>query len=211
MGLAYRAAMAGGILVTGFEPFGGASENPTAHIIERLADLAEELRLVLAVLPVEYAGATERLNALIAEHAPAAVVCLGQAEGRAELSFERVAVNLSDAGLADNAGVRLTDQLIAPEGPAAHFTTLPVKAMVEAARAVGVPAGLSLSAGAFVCNHLFYQAQSALVGSGVRSGFVHVPLLPEQAAEFPGQPTLALEQQVRGLVAALRVLAGPVE
>lgn len=190
------------ILVTGFEPFAGATLNPSGEIVKRL----EREGLVTAILPVEYDAATARVLELVEEHQPDAVICLGQAEGRSTISFERVAVNLDDAKLADNAGVTRIDTEINPNGAAAYFTTLPIREMADAVFEAGIPASLSLSAGTFVCNHIFYELQQALAATGVPSGFVHVPLMHEQAPEFDGKPTMAIEDQVAALQVALEVL-----
>ena len=190
------------VLLTGFEPFGKASLNPSAEIVKRISGD----NIVTAILPVAYAQSAERLLALIAEHNPDVVICLGQAEGRKEVTPERVAINLDDARLADNEGILRNDVKILNDGPDAYFSTLPVKEIVEAIKATGVPAAVSLSAGAFLCNHIFYVAQNKFAGTKVRSGFVHVPLMDEQAVEFPGLPTMPLEQMVKAVRAMLEVL-----
>ena len=190
------------VLLTGFEPFGKASLNPSAEIVKRISGD----NIVTAILPVAYAQSAERLLALIAEHNPDVVICLGQAEGRKEITPERVAINLDDARLADNEGALRNDVKILNDGPDAYFSTLPVKEIVEAIKAAGVPAAVSLSAGAFLCNHVFYVAQNKFAGTKVRSGFVHVPLIDEQAGEFPGLPTMPLEQMVTAVRAMLEVL-----
>ena len=194
------------VLVTGFEPFAGASLNPSGEIVKRLSGE----NFVTAVLPVTYEGAAAELMRLVREHQPSAVVCLGQAEGRSTISFERVAINLDDASLADNDGVTRVDQPIDPSGPDAYFTTLPVRELVDAVKETEVPASLSLSAGTFVCNHIFYELQKALAGTGVRSGFVHVPLMDEQAADFEGKPTLPIDTQVSAVNALVTYLEGAV-
>lgn len=190
------------VLVTGFEPFAGASLNPSGEIVKRLSGE----NLVTAVLPVTYEGATAELLRLVREHQPSAVVCLGQAEGRSTISFERVAINLDDASLADNAGVTRVDQPIDPSGPDAYFATLPVRELADAVKAAGLPASLSLSAGTFVCNHIFYELQKALAGTAVRSGFVHVPLMDEQAEEFVGKPTMPIADQTKAIQTFLALL-----
>jgi pyroglutamyl-peptidase len=190
------------VLLTGFEPFGKASLNPSAEIVKRISGD----NIVTAILPVAYAQSAERLLALIAEHNPDVVICLGQAEGRKEITPEQVAINLDDARLADNEGVLRNDVKILNDGPDAYFSTLPVKEIVEAIKAAGVPAAVSLSAGAFLCNHVFYVAQNKFAGTKVRSGFVHVPLMDEQAGGFPGLPTMPLEQMVTAVRAMLEVL-----
>lgn len=190
------------IFLTGFEPFGTASSNPSGEIVKQISGD----NIVTAILPVAYTGSAERLLALIAEHNPDVVMCLGQAEGRTQITPEKVAINLDDAHLPDNAGVQRSDIKILDNGLDAYFTTLPIKEMVEAAKAAGVPASVSLSAGAFLCNHVFYVAQNNFSGSNVRSGFVHVPLMDSQAPEFPGMPTMPLDQMVKAVRAMLEVL-----
>jgi pyroglutamyl-peptidase len=190
------------ILLTGFEPFGKATLNPSAEIVKQIIGY----NIITAILPVAYAQSAERLLALIAEHNPDVVICLGQAEGRTSITPERVAINLDDARLADNEGVLRNDVKILTDGPDAYFSTLPVKEIVKAIKAAGVPATVSLSAGAFLCNHVFYVAQNKFAGTKVRSGFVHVPLMDEQAGEFPGLPTMPLDQMVKAVRTMLEVL-----
>jgi len=190
------------ILLTGFEPFGKATSNPSGEIVKQISGD----NIVTAILPVAYAKSAERLLALIEEHDPDVVICLGQAEGRTEITPERVAINLDDARLADNEGVLRSGIKIIDGGPDAYFSTLPVKEIVEVIKAKGVPAAVSLSAGTFLCNHIFYVAQNKFTGTNVRSGFVHVPLMDEQAGEFPGLPTMPLAQMVTAVRAMLEVL-----
>lgn len=191
------------ILLTGFEPFGKASSNPSGEIVKQIAGD----NIVTAILPVAYAQSAERLLALIAEHNPDVVISLGQAEGRTQITPERVAINLDDARLADNEGVMRNDVKILEDGPDAYFSTLPIKEIVEAIQAKGIPAAVSLSAGAFLCNHVFYIAQNKFAGTSVRSGFVHVPLMDSQASEFPGLPTMPLDQMVTAVRAMLEVVS----
>ena len=190
------------VLLTGFEPFGKATSNPSAEIVKQISGD----NIVTAILPVAYAQSAERLLALIAEHNPDVVISLGQAEGRTQITPEKVAINLDDARLADNEGVMRNDVKILQDGPDAYFSTLPLKEIVEAVKDAGVPAAVSLSAGAFLCNHIFYIAQNKFAGTSVRSGFVHVPLMDSQAPEFPGLPTMPLEQMITAVRAMLEVL-----
>ena len=190
------------ILLTGFEPFGTATSNPSGEIVNQISGD----NIVTAILPVAYAQSAERLMSLIAEHNPDVVISLGQAEGRTQITPEKVAINLDDARLADNEGVLRNDVKILEGGPDAYFSTLPVKEIVEAIKAKGIPTAVSLSAGAFLCNHIFYVAQNKFAGTHVRSGFVHVPLMDEQAPEFPGLPTMPLDQMVVAVRAMLEVL-----
>jgi pyroglutamyl-peptidase len=190
------------ILLTGFEPFGKATLNPSGEIVKQISGE----NIVTAILPVAYAKSAERLMQLIAEHNPEVVICLGQAEGRTQITPERIAINLDDARLADNEAVMRNEMPILLDGPVAYESTLPIKEMVKAINNTGVPAAVSLSAGAFLCNHVFYVAQDHFKGTKVRSGFVHVPLMDEQAEEFPGLPTMPLEQMVTAVRAMLEVL-----
>lgn len=199
------------VLVTGFEPFGGEQVNPSALAAQALdGRVVEGRRVVAVVLPCVFGAATLALERAIEETDPELVLCVGQAGGRAALSLERVAINVDDAPIADNAGARPVDRPIAEDGPAAYFSTLPIKAVAAALRAAGLPAEVSQTAGTFVCNHVFYGLMRALAARpGVRGGFVHVPLLPEQAARSGGAPSLPLERIVRGLEVVLATALGP--
>jgi pyroglutamyl-peptidase len=198
--------MAPTILLTAFEPFGGDPVNPSLLIARQLhGETVAGARVVMVELPCVFHRALVVLDEALARTRPTLAVALGLAAGREGLSIERVAINVDDARIPDNVGAQPVDEAIAPEGPAAWFSTLPIKAMVAALNQAGVPASVSQTAGTFVCNHVFYGLQQRLAGTGVRSGFIHVPLLPEQAAQYPGKPVLALEDQVRGVRLALEV------
>jgi len=192
------------VLVTGFEPFGGASLNPSQLLVEELAkEKLPGVDLKTAILPVEFDRAAETLLAKINEFSPSVVICFGQAEGRSTITPEKVAINLDDARIADNSGDLRKQQEIEVGGADGHFSTLPVEKMVLAINEAGVAASLSLSAGSFVCNHIFYRMQQALLGRGIKSGFVHLPLVPEQSAQFPNQPTMSLNQMISAAKAAI--------
>lgn len=182
------------VLLTGFEPFNNARLNPSEQLVIRIkADDVPGAHILTAVLPVVYGQAASNLLALVNEHKPDVVICFGQAEGRTSITPERFAVNLNDASIADNAGHIRVDQAIRQGSPLALESTLPAKEFVTAIRAEGIPASLSLSAGTFVCNHIFYELQDALKGTAVQSGFVHVPLMDEQKEDFPGLFTMAVD------------------
>ena len=193
-------------LVTGFEPFAGSSLNPSQLIVEALAAAHGDSEHIFAVLPVEYRLAGERLSALLEQHQPHTVICIGQAEGRASISIETRAQNLDDAKLADNSGEARSGQPISSDGETELPTTLPVDALLEHLALAGIPAESSTSAGTFVCNHIFYVMQQLLADTAVRSGFIHVPLVPEQASEFSGKPTMSLETQVEAFTIVLSYL-----
>ena len=194
------------VLVTGFEPFGGETVNPSAELLALLdGECIAGHRVATASLPCCFADVRPALERAIERHAPVLVLAIGQAGGRARLSFERVAVNLVDARIADNAGEQPVDEPVLAGAPQAHFTTLPVKAMVAACSAAGVPAELSLSAGTYVCNAAFFLLMQHLATAcpGVRGGFLHIPWLPTQAASRPGAPAMDLATVAAGVRAAL--------
>ena len=190
------------ILVTGFEAFDKSALNPSAEIVKAL----KGDDLVTAILPVVFGQASAQLCELIDLHKPSAVLCLGQAEGRSVITPERIAINLVDARIPDNAGNQPLEQRIIADGPDDYFSTLPIEKMVASMRAAGIPASISLSAGTFVCNHIFYVLQDYLKDSSVKSGFMHVPLMDEQRREFPTLPTMPIRQMIAGVEIALDVL-----
>lgn len=195
-------------LVTGFEPFGGDAENPSQEIARALdGRVVAGWRVAGAVLPCAFGAAFVELERRMRATRPELVICLGLAAGRAEVTPERVAVNLDDARLADNAGAQPVDRPIVRGGPAAYWTTLPAKAIVAALRAREIPAGLSLSAGTFVCNHVFYRLMRTLRRRpGTRGGFIHVPRAAEHARA--GEPGLPLATMIAAVEIALEVAAG---
>lgn len=199
-----RLPCSGHLLLTGFEPFGGEALNPSQALLQVLdGETIGGLRVVTAVLPCAFGQAPQVVVEAIERHAPVLVLAIGQAGGRSELSFERVAINLIDARMPDNQGAQPVDLPVLPGAPAACFSTLPVKVMAAAARAAGVPAGVSHSAGTFVCNQVFYLLQHRLAKQAVPAGFLHVPWLPGQTLSRPGMPSMALETMARGVRAAL--------
>jgi pyroglutamyl-peptidase len=164
------------LLLTGFEAFGGRTRNPSQEVALALDGLSVgALKVVSRVLPVDTEAAAEVLSAAIAALQPVAVVCLGEAANRMSISLERVAVNLMDFRIPDNQGRLIVDQAIVADGPAAYFTTLPVRALHDALAAEGVPVKLSLTAGAFLCNQVMYQLLHMLQESEIPAGFVHLP------------------------------------
>jgi pyroglutamyl-peptidase len=190
------------ILLTGFEPFGGEAINPSGEIARALdGRMLGKRRVVGAVLPCVFGAAARELRRLVRSARPELVICLGQAGGRAEITPERVAINVDDARLPDNAGAQPVDAAIAARGPAAYWSTLPIKAIVATLRDHGIPAAVSQTAGTFVCNHVFYGLMQTLRRQrGVRGGFIHVPFLPEQTTT---QPSLPLATMIRAVELAI--------
>jgi pyroglutamyl-peptidase len=198
---------AGCVLISGFEPFGGEPQNPSWEIVRALHGRRLGAHPVRGLrLPCRFGEAPRLLLEAVARHRPVLVLAIGQAGGRAEMGLERVAINLDDARIPDNAGLQPLDRPVVAGGPAAYFSTLAVKAGVAALREAGLPAAVSHTAGTFVCNHVFYALQHALAGSGVASGFLHVPWMASQAPRHPGQPWLPLEAMVEGVARLLPVL-----
>jgi pyroglutamyl-peptidase len=200
------------VLLAGFEPFAGAARNPSALLVKVLAnDPPPGVAVAVAVLPVVYAAAWPMLAQAVALEAPDLMLLTGLAGGRAGLSVERVALNFDDSRIADNAGEQRCEGTIVADGPAAYFCTVPVRKMVEAMRASGVPAEASLSAGSFLCNHVLYRAlhHADRSATAMRCGFVHLPWLPEQAATEPGAASLTLDEMCLGVRAGLAAAANP--
>lgn len=181
------------ILLTGFEPFGGAARNPSGEIA--LAWHAREVagaRVEGAVLPCVFGAARRELERLLLRHRPSAVLCLGVAAGREAITPERVALNVDDARIPDNAGRQPVDRPVVRGGPVAYWSSLPIKAMVADLRLRGIPAAVSQTAGTFLCNHVFYGLMHAVRRHrGMRAGFVHVPAMSETALR--GEPALPLK------------------
>jgi pyroglutamyl-peptidase len=159
-------------------------------------------------LPCVFAQALPALQQTLAHLSPDIVLALGQAEGRCDFSVERVAINVQDARIPDNAGAQPIDVPVIAGGPAAYFSTLPIKTLVAGLKAAGFPASVSQTAGTFVCNQVFYALQHSLAGLGVHSGFMHLPLLPEQAAQWKGPtlPSWPASLQISGVTQALTLL-----
>ena len=197
------------ILLTAFDAFGGETINPAQEAVKRVTNHLNGAQIIKLTVPTVFGAAGDTVTTAIREHTPNAVVYVGQAGGRAGITPERVAINIEDATIPDNAGITLVDKPILPGGPAAYFSTLPVKAMVQAIKGIGLPASLSNSAGTFVCNHLMFRVLHLLNTEypGMIGGFIHVPFLPGQAASQPKPtPSMELDDIVHGLEAALAAL-----
>lgn len=193
------AVSARNVLLTGFDPFGGASVNPSWQAVRALHGEEIGRRRVLAVqLPTEFGASLRALDIWLDQLRPELVVCVGQAGGRRAMSLERVAINVDDAPIPDNAGAQPVDRAVVPGAPVAYFSTLPIKVLLARLQEESLAAEVSQTAGTFVCNHLFFGLMHRLATHpglrGTRGGFVHVPWLPQQ-----GEPAMALDDMVRGL------------
>ncbi|WMW79992.1 pyroglutamyl-peptidase I [Undibacterium cyanobacteriorum] len=195
------------ILLTGFAPFNNETTNPSWQAVRQFEGKLSNngSPIFVAELPCEFHRATEELVSLIERHQCDIVLCVGQAGGRAEISLERVAINMDDARIPDNRGQQPIDRPIEAHGQAAYFSTLPIKAIVHCLRQSGIPAHVSNTAGTYVCNHLFYGLMHYAARNEQiwRAGFIHIPYLPEQAIAHPGAPSMSLDTLVSALDKAI--------
>ena len=192
------------LLITGFDPFGGETVNPSWEAVRLLPETVNGWVLHKRQIPTVFGKAAETVLAAAGELQPDVILCIGQAGGRSAVTPEVVAINLREARIADNAGARPQNEPVVTGAPAAYFATVPVREMVGAINAAGITAALSYSAGAFVCNDVLYALLHRYDGTPVRAGFIHVPFLPQQAKE--GQPSMTLESVAAALEAAIGVL-----
>ena len=186
------------LLITGFEPFGGAEENTSWLAVQALPDRVGEYELCRLKLPTVFGAAAQMVLAKAAEFCPDVIISVGVAVGRDAVTPERIAVNIRDARIPDNAGNQPRGEFVATDGPAAYFATVAVEKMAQAIRDAGIRATVSNSAGAYVCNDVMYSLLHAFSGNKVHCGFIHVPQLPQQ-----GSPSMELEQIVKALTAAI--------
>ena len=194
------------ILLTGFDPFGEEAINPATEVTKELAGMkVKNHRIESVEIPTVRNLSVKVIAEKIAELKPELVISIGQAGGRPAISIERVAINIDDYRIEDNGGNQPVDQAINPDGPAAYFATLPVKAIVKKLQKAGIPAEVSNTAGTFVCNHLMYGLLDYLQENGldIPAGFIHIPFLPEQVIEKPGKASMALSTIKEGILLGL--------
>ena len=192
------------IIVTGFDPFGGETINPSIECVKALPEI-EGVELIRLELPTVFKESAKRLNEVINDVKPDAVLSVGQAGGRAGITMERIAINVDDARIPDNISQQPIDEEIQVEGEAAYFSTLPIKRIVKAIREAGISAEVSNSAGTFVCNHIMYQALFAATKADkpFKAGFMHIPFIPEQTTD---KPSLPLEESTKALQIATETI-----
>ena len=197
------------LLLTGFEPFGQEFVNPSWEAVKAIPDMVEGVEVVKVRLPVTFKGAAVMLEQAVDEFRPDVVLCVGQGSGRSEVNIERVAINMADSKKPDNDGYQPEEMPVRAEAPDAYFSNLPVKRLVEALHEAGVPAVVSNSAGAYVCNSVFYTALHLVHNKypNMRAGFVHIPYLPCQVVEKSKQPSMATETVVLALETILHALS----
>ena len=194
------------ILVTAFEPFGGESVNPAHEAIKQLPDEITGAEIIKKEIPTVFIKAFSALEDTIEIEKPDIVICVGQAGGRFEIAVERVAINVDDARIPDNAGNQPVDQPIFEDGENAYFAKLPIKVMVKEIQKYGIPASVSNSAGTFVCNHLMYGLLYLIDRKypNLYGGFIHIPFIPEQVVNKKNMPSMALLDIVKGLEHAIK-------
>lgn len=192
------------IIVTGFDPFGGEKINPSIECVKALPEI-EGVELIRLELPTVFKESAKRLNEVINDVKPDAVLSVGQAGGRAGITMERIAINVDDARIPDNISQQPIDEAIQLDGEAAYFTTLPIKRIVKAIREAGISAEVSNSAGTFVCNHIMYQSLFAATKADkpFKAGFMHIPFIPEQTTD---KPSLPLEESTKALQIAIETI-----
>ena len=189
------------LLITGFDPFGGETVNPSWEAVKQLPETIGEYALFKFEIPTIFGLAAQTVLEKAAQIQPDVILCIGQAGGRDAVTPERIGINLRNARIADNAGNRPQEEIICKDGADGIFATVPVAAMAEAIRKAGLPANVSNTAGAFVCNDTLYTLLCHFAGTPVRVGFIHVPYISQQ-----GTPNLPLEQIVHALTAAISAL-----
>lgn len=192
------------LLITGFDPFGGENINPSWEAVKELPDHIGDWQITKMEIPTVFGAAAGQVIAAAEGLQPNAILCIGQAGGRAAVTPEVVAINLQEARIPDNLGNQPMNIPVVKGGPAAYFATVPVREMVQTIQAASIPAALSYSAGTFVCNDVLYRLLHHFDGTATQAGFIHVPYLPQQAKE--NQPSLPQEKIVEALQLAISVL-----
>lgn len=196
------------ILVTGFDPFGGEPINPAIETVKRLPDCIAGAEIIKLEIPTVCHKSLRVIDEAIAKYDPDAVLSIGQAGGRTDITVERVGINVDDCRIPDNEGNQIIDEPVYPEGPAAYFATVPIKAMVQKIQERKIPASVSNTAGTFVCNHVTYGVCHLIATKypGKRSGFIHIPFLPQQVVDKKNMPSMSQEMMVEAIVAAIEAI-----
>lgn len=193
------------VLVTGFDPFGGEDINPATEAVKLLPKEIKGAKIVTVQIPTVFKKSINELFDAIKKEDPDITICIGQAGGRFQITPERVAINIDDARIKDNEGNQPIDTAIFEDGAPAYFSTLPIKAMVQAMKNAGIPAAVSNTAGTFVCNHLMYGAlyYADRYKKDMKAGFIHIPYLTQQVVDKPNTPGMSVQDIVKGLTAAI--------
>ena len=196
------------ILVTGFDPFGGEPINPAIESVKKLPDNIAGAEIIKLEIPTVKKKSIEKIEKAIEEYNPDVILSIGQAGGRFDISIERIGINLDDFRIPDNEGNQIIDEPIFPDGENSYFVKLPVKAMVQNVQKNNIPASVSYTAGTFVCNHVLYGVLYLIEKKykGKKSGFIHIPFLPQQVVDKRNMPSMELNTIVKGLTAAIEAI-----
>lgn len=196
------------ILVTGFDPFGGEKINPAIESVKKLPDTILNAEIIKLEIPTVYMKSLEVIDEAIKKHNPDVILSIGQAGGRPDITVERVGINLDDYRIKDNEGNQPIDKTIFEDGKLAYFASIPIKAIVEHIKKNNIPASISNTAGTFVCNHVLYGVLYLIDKKypSKKSGFIHIPFLPEQVIDKKGQPSMSLSNIVKGLEKAIEAI-----
>lgn len=196
------------ILVTGFDPFGGEKINPAIESVKKLPDEIAGAKIIKLEIPTICHRSLEVIDDAIKEYDPDVILSIGQAGGRSDITVERIGINIDDCRICDNAGQQIIDEPVFKGGPAAYFVNIPIKAMVAKIQEHLIPASVSNSAGTFVCNHVTYGVRHIIETKypGKRSGFIHIPFLPQQVINKKNMPSMTLDTIVEGLCAAIEAI-----
>lgn len=196
------------ILVTGFDPFGGEKINPAIESVKKLPDEIAGAKIIKLEIPTICHRSLEVIDDAIKEYDPDVILSIGQAGGRSDITVERIGINIDDCRICDNAGQQIIDEPVFKGGPAAYFVNIPIKAMVAKIQEHLIPASVSNSAGTFVCNHVTYGVRHIIETKypGKRSGFIHIPFLPQQVIDKKNMPSMTLDTIVEGLCAAIEAI-----
>ncbi len=195
-------------LITAFTPFNGDKINPSQELIKRLPDAINGSEILTAIIPTEFSTSIEALSSLITKIEPDCVICLGQAGNRLGITVERVAINIDDSPIKDNAGNQPIDKKIFENGKNAYFSTLPIKSMVKNIKDSGIPASISNTAGTFVCNHLFYGLMHKIESEqlNILGGFIHIPFSPIQCIDRPNSASMSLTDMYTALESVISTI-----
>lgn len=196
------------ILVTGFDPFGGEPINPAIETVKRLPDTIAGAEIIKLEIPTVCHKSLKVIDETIAKYNPDAVLSIGQAGGRPDITVERVGINVDDCRIPDNEGNQIIDEPVYADGPDAYFVTVPIKAMVQNIQNQGIPASVSNTAGTFVCNHVTYGVCHLIATKypGKRSGFIHIPFLPQQVTDKKNMPSMSQDLMVKAIEAAIEAI-----
>ncbi|WP_308575007.1 pyroglutamyl-peptidase I [uncultured Fusobacterium sp.] len=196
------------VLITGFDPFGGEKINPAWEAVKALPDNIDGIEVVKLQIPTVFKKSAKKLFENIDSVKPDVVICVGQAGGRYEFSVERVAINVDDGRIPDNDGYQPVDSPVFEDGENAYFSTLPIKAIVEEVKKVGIPSAVSNTAGTYVCNHIMYSLLYYLNKNNlnIKGGFIHVPFIPEQVVEKKNTPYMELTRITKALEISIKAI-----